>query len=188
MKIQNFLFIVFFSVLLIGETFAQSIVNSGEIKIDLEISDWSVLFPEIEGCERKIQTWGMGDTFLVYANYIGESSKLESSNQDGKSYLCGKIEYIFSVSGKTIKPRSSNFKPMPWYRPFKIKNYDASRVSPKCGVGSPGISIYVYFDDDKFLHVTEQRENGTILKFAEKADYEKIKLAIDKFVNSIKQK
>ena len=187
MKIQNFLFIILFSVLLIGETFAQSIANSGEIKIDLEASDWSVLFPEMQGCERKIQNWGMGDTFLVYANYIRESDNPGSSNQNGKSYLCGKIEYIFSVSGKTIKPQSSNFKPMPWYRPFKIKNFDASRVTPKCGVGSPGISIHVYFDNDKTLNVTAQEENKEILKFAERADYEKIKSAINKFVNSIKQ-
>lgn len=147
--------------------------------------DWAVLFPEIPDCERKIQTRNIEDFFTVEAIYLTSAKSLKRMPFQNKQYYCGKISFDFYISDKKfdLKNRDST----PFYRSFKIKNYHAFRILPRCGVGSPGTSIDVYFDENKILRVTDRRDNAAILKFVERADYKKIKFAVNKFVNSIRE-
>ncbi len=191
MNYQKFLFngsVVIFSLFLTIEVFAQNLDNSEQIQAKLQTIDWSVLFPEIPGCKPKIQAWQFDDFVEVQAYYLYVNKDLNRSNQREAFDYCGKISFAFSVSGKSIKPHSKTPRSTPFYRPFKIKNYDAYSSYLKCGVGSQGESIDVFFDDDKKLSVTSKVINGAIFKFAERVDYKKINLAIVKIANSIKQK
>ena len=65
---------------------------------------------------------------------------------------------------------------------IKIKNFDAYQNSPLCGNDNWIGSTSVYFDKDKVLIAEAYRGAAQILEFAQNADYELLKMTVDKLV------
>ncbi len=178
-----FLFLLF-PVLLVSNLFAQS-MNTSVSKLGLESDEWAVLFPQIPHCEQNILIQQIDDTASIYALYVGKAVKSGKMIRYPKNNRCGKIEYVFSISGKSFSRKSTLSEPTPFYRPFKIKEFDTYTIYPRCGVGSPGISMSIFFDNDKIMYVNEKNQFG-LLKFPKRANFSKIKIIINKLTISIK--
>lgn len=168
------------AVLLGGSVRAQPVTIPAREIFDLSEAEWSILFPRIPNCEPKeLMLEQTGDMARIYAFYSWTNSKPGTDIRPPKNYICGNIEYAFSISGKAIKPKFSDDKPSPFTTRFKLKTFDAYAVRQRCGVGSPGKSLDVYFANDKKLSVNDKTRGG-LIRFPEKADYLKIKAVISK--------
>ena len=185
MKSRKFFLTLLLTVLMAGNYYAQSSTPARE-KFDLTEAEWAVLFPPVPECELKnLMTYQIGDIVQIYASYDWKRNNPAAENRPPTNYICGKIEYVFSISGKTIKPKFSDYKPSPFYIRFKIKTFDAYEIRPRCGVGSPGSVVNVYFEKDKKLSVTDKADYG-FFKFAKKANYAKLKTIINTLAGSLK--
>ncbi len=143
--------------------------------------DWSELFPEFPGCQRTIQPLvRTGETSYQTAVYKPQNP--EKFNPP-TYYGCGTIALRYAPGER--KTETANFKPQlenPFFRKRKIKSFDAYTVTPLCGNDDSSGSTRVYFDEDKVLIISAMRGAGNLLEFAETADYDRLKSAIDEFV------
>jgi hypothetical protein len=160
-----------------NEVLSQSPTNP----INYQTADWSVLFPEITGCERVIQPLKQnGEVLEQTAIYERENYK----QNKGENYVgCGSITLRFEPSAReTARENSKRVDFFPFGQTVRIKSFEAYSHSPQCGNDDWTGSISVYFDKDKLLFVSAFSGAEKILEFAQNADYELIKKSMKNLV------
>ncbi len=146
-------------------------------------SDWTILFPQIPGCERIVQpVQRYGKVIEQTAVYEREHYEKLKNNPDYPNYFgCGSITLRLEPSARE-KAAKRDFTFTGIIPPYltSIRGFFALRDGPLCGNDFWRGSTAVYFDSNKVLIVSSYLGADKLAELAETADYESISNFMEK--------
>jgi len=138
-------------------------------------ADFSAGFPEIKGCERKINPPERWQKSLSQSAYYYSGHR-----------RCGSITISVAPGLRTASEFAFR---SPLATRYKVRNFDAWYTTPLCGTPpTGGDSLHVYFAEDAVLIVSAEPQDGTtILTFPHRADY-KLLLSLTRLIKADSEK